>query len=100
VLFLYCLFIAGGFFNTGATSICLFRLLGYQAGEIVRGPYEIGQNVEAIEMLPSDNNKLLLNTHNAGQLKMLDLISGELTLKSDKIKAYRDIEALAACGPV
>jgi len=76
------------------------QIWGYQAGEIVRGPYEIGQNVEAIEMLPSDNNKLLLNTHNAGQLKMLDLISGELTLKSDKIKAYRDIEALAACGPV
>jgi len=67
------------------------------ATENVTEVAEVGGNVEAIEMLPEFDDKLLLNRHNSPTLTVLDLTDGTSYPSPATVGEFNDIEAIGTC---
>ncbi|MEK8019385.1 MAG: XDD3 family exosortase-dependent surface protein, partial [Candidatus Parabeggiatoa sp.] len=67
------------------------------ATENVTKVAEVGGNVEAIEMLPEFDDKLLLNRHNSPTLTVLDLTDGTSYPSHATVGEFNDIEAIGTC---
>jgi len=57
----------------------------------------LGGNVEALEMLPEYDDKLLLNRHNSPTLTVLDLTNGTSYPSPTTVGEFNDIEAIGTC---
>ncbi len=58
---------------------------------------EVGGNVEALEMVPEIDDKLLLNRHNSPTLTVLDITDGTSYPSSSTVGEFNDIEAIGTC---
>lgn len=57
----------------------------------------LGGNVEALEMFPEFDDKLLINVHNSSQLQVLDLTTGTFSPSPVTVGQFNDIEAIGTC---
>jgi len=57
----------------------------------------LGGNVEALEMFPEFDDKLLVNVHNSSQLQVLDLPTGTFSPSPVTVGRFNDIEAIGTC---
>jgi hypothetical protein len=63
----------------------------------VRMVANMGRNVEAIEMLPELDDKLLVNVHNSSALMVLDVTNGTSYPSPVTVGEFTDIEAIGTC---
>lgn len=57
----------------------------------------LGKNVEALEMFPEVDDKLLLNIHNSSSPLVLDVITGDSYPSDITVGEFKDIEAIGTC---
>ena len=65
--------------------------------QAVRMVANMGGNVEALEMLPEFDDKLLVNQHNSPTLMVLYIPTGTFTSSPVTVGEFNDIEAIGTC---
>jgi hypothetical protein len=63
----------------------------------VRLVANMGGNVEALEMLPEFDDKLLVGVHNSATLMVLDIATGTFSSSPVTVGEFNDIEAMGMC---